>query len=83
MCFFVCDTDFTFLIYNSRRTVAILLKFSGRKRSSMENRSTKFRLPEVVAMETVIDSLFFFNDRYLSRRLTYCLQILVMCYPKA
>ena len=80
---FVCDTDFSFFIYNSRRTVAILLKFSGRKRSNMENIAAKFRRPEVVAMETVIDSLFFLNDRYLSRRLIYCLEILAICSPKA
>ena len=33
----------------------------------------KFRLPEVVAMETVPDS-FLFNDRYLSRGLSYFLK---------
>ena len=40
---------------------------------------TKFRFPEVVAMEIVTDSFFFFNDRYLS----YRLDLLAMCAPKA
>ena len=41
----------------------------------------KFRLPEVVAMETVTDSLFV-NDRYLSKGSSYCLSILPMCAPR-
>ena len=40
-------------------TIVILLKFSGSERSSMENIAAKFRLRELVAMETVINSLFF------------------------
>ena len=34
-------------------------------------------------METVTDSLFSFNDQYLSRGSSYCLEILAMCAPKA
>ena len=34
-------------------------------------------------METVTDSLFFFNDRHLSRGSSYRLEILAMCAPKA
>ena len=43
----------------------------------------KFGLPKIVAMETVTDSFFFFNGRYLSRGLIYCLEILLMCAPGA
>ena len=43
------------------------MKFSGNKRSGMENMIAKFRCPKMVAMETVTDSLLFFNARYLSR----------------
>ena len=35
------------------------MKFSGMKRSNMTKLVEKFRLPEVVAMETVTHSLFF------------------------
>ena len=38
-----------------------LTKFSGNKRSNMENMLAKFRCPRMVAMETITDSLFFFN----------------------
>ena len=47
------------LIYNSKPTSSILTKFSGNKRSGMENMLAKFRSLEIVAMETVTDSLFF------------------------
>ena len=60
-------TNWTFFIYNSRTISRILTKFSGMKRSSIRKMIVKFRLPEVVAMETVTHSLFFFNDRYLGR----------------
>ena len=53
------------------------------KRSSMTKLVEKFRFPEVVAMETATHSLFFFNDRHLIRGSSYCLEILVMCAPKA
>ena len=36
-----------------------MTKFSGSKHSSMGKMVAKFRAPEVVAMKTVIDSLFF------------------------
>ena len=49
------------LIYNSETTCSILTKFSGNKRSRMENMLTKFGGPKMVGMETVTDSLFFFN----------------------
>ena len=49
------------MIYNSETTCSILTKFSGNKRSGMENMLAKFRCPKMVAMETVTDSLFFFN----------------------
>ena len=57
------------------------MKFSGNKRSGMENRLAKFRCPKMVAMETVTDSLFFFNARYLSRGSRYYLEILRICCP--
>ena len=38
--------------------------------------------PEVVVMETVTHSLFFFNDRYLSRGSSYCPEILAVCASK-
>ena len=41
-----------------------MTKFSEMKDSSIIRLVTKFRLPEVVAMETVVHSLFLFNDRY-------------------
>ena len=34
-------------------------------------------------METVTDSLFFFNDRYLSGGSSHPFEILAMCAPKA
>ena len=48
------------------------MKFSEMKQSSITRLVTKFRLPEVVAMETVARSLFLFNDRYLIRGSSYC-----------
>ena len=57
------------------------MKFSGSKCSSMEKKLTKFRFLEVVPMETVTDALFLFNDRYLSRGSSYCLEILAICAP--
>ena len=47
----------------------------------MQNIAAKFQLPELVAMETAIDSLFFFNARYLSRGSSYYLDILGICSP--
>ena len=38
-----------------------LTKFLGNKRSDMDNMLAKFCCPKMVAMETVSDSLFFFN----------------------
>ena len=70
-------------IYNSRTRTRILTKFSEMKRSSIVRLVTKFCVPEVVAMETVTHSFLFFNDRYLSRGWSYCLEILAMCAPKA
>ena len=61
------DIYWTFFIYNSRTTSRILTKFSGMKRSSIRKMIVKFRLPEVVAMETVTHSLFFVSDRYFGR----------------
>ena len=55
------------LIYNSKIRNRIFSKFSASKRSSMEKMSTKFRRPQIVAMETVTDSLSLINARYLSR----------------
>ena len=60
-----------------------MTKLSGSKRSGMETIPAKFGHPEIVAMETITDSLFFFNGQYLSRGLIYCLEILVMCAPGA
>ena len=48
------------------------MKFSELKHSSITRLVTKFRLPKVVAMETVAHSLFLFNDRYLSRGSSHC-----------
>ena len=45
----------------------------------MENMLGKFRCPKMVAMETVTDSLFFFNARYLRRGSRYYLEILGIC----
>ena len=53
-------------------TKRILTKFSEMKHSSITRLVRKFRLPEVVAMETVAHSLFLFNDRCLSRGSSYC-----------
>ena len=69
------------MIYNSETTCSILTKFSGNKRSDMENMLAKFRCPKMVAMETVTDSLFFFNAWYLSRGWNYYLDILWICSP--
>ena len=41
----------------------------------------KFRCPKMVTMETVTDSLFFFNAQYLSRGSRYYLEILGICSP--
>ena len=41
----------------------------------------KFRCPKMVAMETVTDSLFFFNAQYLSRESSYYFEILEICSP--
>ena len=49
------------MIYNSETTCSILTKFSENKRSGMEKMRAKFRCPKMVAMETVTDSVFFFN----------------------
>ena len=70
------------LIYNSKTRNRIFTKFSASKCSSMEKMSEKFRRPEVVAMETVTDSFFLFNGRYLSRGLIHCLEILRICTPR-
>ena len=67
------------LTYNSVTTSSILTKVSESKRSSMDNMLAKFRSLENVAMETVTNSLFFFNDQYLSKGSRYCLEILAMC----
>ena len=53
------DTNWTFFICYSRTTSRILTKFSGMKGSIIRKMIVKFRLPEVVAMETVAHSLFF------------------------
>ena len=47
------------------------MKFSEVKHASIIRLLTKFRLPEVVAMETAAHFLFSFNDRYLSRESSY------------
>ena len=39
----------------------------------------KFCCPKMVAMETVTDSLFFCNARYLSRESRYYLEVLRIC----
>ena len=57
------------------------MKFSGNKCSGMENMLAKFRCPKMVAMETVTDSLFFFNARYFRRGSRYYLEILGICSP--
>ena len=49
------------LTYNSETTSSILTKFSENKRASMGNMLAKFRCLEIVAMETVTNSLFFFE----------------------
>ena len=67
------------LIYNSETTCSILTKFLENKRSGMENMLAKFCCPKMVAMETVTDSLFFFNAQYLSRESSYYLEILGIC----
>ena len=69
------------LIYKSETTCSILTKFSGNKLSSMDNMFTKFGCQKMVALETVRDSLIFFNAPYLSRGSRYCLQILGICCP--
>ena len=53
-------------------TNRILTKFSEMNQSSITGMVTKFRLPEVVVVETVAHSLFLFIDRYLSRGSSYC-----------
>ena len=68
--------------YNSETTRSILTKFSESNRTSMENMLAKFCCPEIVAMETVSESLFFFNGRYLSRGSRYSLEILAICAPR-
>ena len=60
-----------------------MTKFSEIKRSSIGKLITKFRFGKVVATETETDSLFFFNERYLSRMSSYHLEILAICAPKA
>ena len=47
----------------------------------MDNMLTKFGCQKMVALETVRDSLIFFNARYLRRGSRYCLQILEICCP--
>ena len=69
------------LTCNSETKSSIFTKFSESKRSSMENMLAKFRCLEIVAMETVTNSLLLFNDQYLSKGLRYCLEILAMCAP--
>ena len=49
-------------------------EFSGNKLSGMDNMLTKFGCQKMVALETVRDSLIFFNARYLRRGSRYCLQ---------
>ena len=49
------------LTYNSELTSSILTKVSESKRSSMDNMLAKFRSLENVVMETVTNSLFFFE----------------------
>ena len=63
------------LIYNSKTRNRIFTKFSASKRSSMEKMLSKFRRPEIVAMETVTDSVFLFNARYLSRGRSIVLKV--------
>ena len=61
-----------------------MTKFSGMMHSDTRNTRklvAKFRLPKVVTMETVTCCLLF-NDRYLSRRSRYSLEILKMCAPE-
>ena len=55
------------LIYNSKTRNRIFTKFPASKHSSREKMSAKFRRPENIAMDTVTDSFFLFNARYLSR----------------
>ena len=64
-----------FLIYNSKTTDRIFTTFSASKRSSMEKMSAKFRSREIVAMDTVTDSFFLFNARYLSRGRSIVLKV--------
>ena len=54
---FVWDTTFSY--FDSEMTSSILTKFSESKRSSMDNMLSKFRCLEIVAMETITNSLFF------------------------
>ena len=56
-------------------------EISGNKLSGMENMLAKFRCLKTVGMETVTDSLFFFNARYLSIWSRYYLEILGICSP--
>ena len=70
-------------IYNSETTCSILTNFSGNKRSGMKNMLAKFCCPKMVDMETVTDSLFFCNARYLSRESRYYLEVLGICSPGA
>ena len=70
------------LIYNSKPGNPIFTKFSACKRSSVEKMSGKFRHPEIVAMETVTDSFFIFNARYLSRGSIHCLEMLKILFSK-
>ena len=50
------------LTYNSKTTSSILTKFFEGKRSSMGNMLAKFRFLEIVAMETVTNSLLLFFE---------------------
>ena len=70
------------LIYNSKPRNPIFTQFSACKHSSVEKMSGKFRHPEIVAMETVTDSFFIFNARYLSRGSIHCLEILRILFSK-
>ena len=63
-----------------KRQAAFWRNFLESKRSSIDNMLAKFRCLEIVAMETVTNSLFF-NDQYLSNWSRYCLENLAMCAP--
>ena len=86
------------LTCNSETKSSILTKFLESRRSSMDNMLAKFRCLEIVAMETVTNSLFFLmRSRYcpefwqfvlLDQRYILCLQhnfmrVADFCYNQA